>query len=532
MTDWKVQADAIREEWPRDAEHLHRWVRQYTGVRIARNRVCRGHVPPFVAFAYQVLSRPRPDVSVWLAARGAGKSFLSAIDTHVISRWHPGHVTRILGGSLDQSKQIYNALQRIAVGFRGDSVLGNDNASISRLLAQSATYANGSQVSILACSEKSIRGDHVPSLKIDEVDEIDNDRRETAMGMNMTTEPTEDTEIGLSTLMTSTWHRAHGTMSNLMEKASRGEMTIHTWCVFEVLERCPESRSGRWVGGYAGFEKCPICPIMMWCHSDRFEHQMLPKAKRSGGHYRIRDLIQKARSVSAATMRSDYLCAGPKTDGLWFPSFDLDANVTEAAEYRPDAAVYWSIDTGVRTGGVLFQVQEMEDEEMTWTDINVFADYFSDGMGAGENARRQLELGQERCQGRRTRSFTDRSGAARNSIGPTVLAEYERAGLWPLESWPAYPGSVRDGLALIDAFLLSGEGRVGLRIHPRCIHLIRAFQMYERTKVNGQWTDNPRDPQHPAEDLMDALRGGLQALYPDGRRPEPKFHRVMPSRVF
>lgn len=536
--DWRSDVDKIREEWPGNSgpdapEHLHRWVKQYTGVHIARTAVCRGHSSPFRAFSRQVLSRPRPDVSLWLASRGAGKSFLSAIDTHIISRWHPGHITRILGGSLDQSKQIYDALQKIAVGYKGDPILGNDNASISKLLAQSATYANGSEVSILACSEKSIRGPHVPSLKLDEVDEIDDDRRQTAMGMNMSAAEdfAKDGPLGASTLMTSTWHRSQGPMSGLLERAKEGLIDLSIWCVFEVLERCPEQRSGPWVGGHDGFRDCPRCPIMMWCHADRTSPEKLPKAKRSSGHYRIADLIQKARSVSIATFRSDYLCAGPKTEGLWFPNFDLDANVSEWAEYRPGEKVYWSIDTGVRTGGVWFQLAEVSDESMTWDEITVFADYYSDGLGAGENARKILREGSERCQGRRDRTFTDRSGNSRNSIGPTVLAEYERAGLTPMDAWPTYPGSVRDGLALIDAFLMSGDGKIGLRIHPRCKHLIGAFQSYERTKINGQWTDDPRDPQHPAEDLMDALRGGLQSLFPEGRRPAPRYRQMPASRV-
>jgi hypothetical protein len=41
--------------------------------------------------------------------------------------------------------------------------------------------------------------------------------------------------------------------------------------------------------------------------------------------------------------------------------------------------------------------------------------------------------------------------------------------------------------------------------------LIRAFQAYRRASVKGQWRDWPEDPQHPHEDLMDALRGGLHA---------------------
>jgi hypothetical protein len=42
----------------------------------------------------------------------------------------------------------------------------------------------------------------------------------------------------------------------------------------------------------------------------------------------------------------------------------------------------------------------------------------------------------------------------------------------------------------------------------------------------------PEDPQHPYEDLVDALRGGLRALYPEGRRPQAKYSRAQARRVF
>jgi hypothetical protein len=60
-------------------------------------------------------------------------------------------------------------------------------------------YHNGSLVSILAASATSVRGPHVSSPKLDEVDGIDPDIRESAMGMAM-----EMRGYPSSVLMTST----------------------------------------------------------------------------------------------------------------------------------------------------------------------------------------------------------------------------------------------------------------------------------------------------------------------------------------
>jgi hypothetical protein len=51
-------------------------------------------------------------------------------------------------------------------------------------------------------------------------------------------------------------------------------------------------------------------------------------------------------------------------------------------------------------------------------------------------------------------------------------------------------------------------------------------------RPNGQWIDKPMDPQHPHEDLIDSLRGGLLAKFPEGRKPVPKLATVKARRVF
>ena len=42
----------------------------------------------------------------------------------------------------------------------------------------------------------------------------------------------------------------------------------------------------------------------------------------------------------------------------------------------------------------------------------------------------------------------------------------------------------------------------------------------------GEYLDAPADPQPPHEDLMDALRGGIRDLMPEGRRPGPDVRTI------
>jgi hypothetical protein len=174
---------------------LRFWVHRFTGVRIRPQAVCTGHAAPFDLFARQFLDRP--SLALWHGPRGSGKSSLSATDTYLASRFNRRQGTQILGGSMAQSEQIYQALRDVVQDGRG--ALGSDGAALQSLGKQAAQYRNGSTVSIMAASPTSVRGRHVPSLKLDEVDEIDPDIRESAMGMAM-----EVCGIRSSVLMTST----------------------------------------------------------------------------------------------------------------------------------------------------------------------------------------------------------------------------------------------------------------------------------------------------------------------------------------
>jgi hypothetical protein len=111
-----------------------------------------------------------------------------------------------------------------------------------------------------------------------------------------------------------------------------------------------------------------------------------------------------------------------------------------------------------------------------------------------------------------------------------VLAEFERAGLMGLRPWPRR--EIIDGISLIDAFVRAADGKAALLVHPRCKHVLQAFENYKRAKVRGVWQDYPpAQEQHPFEDLIDPIRGAMLNKYPSGRRPETGV-LVSPRRVF
>lgn len=212
-------------------------------------------------------------------------------------------------------------------------------------------------------------------------------------------------------------------------------------------------------------------------------------------------------------------------EGVWFETFG-DGHVSERAEYHRAYPVHLAVDSGVHTGAVWFQVREGPEGPL----VTVFGDFYAFNVAAYQVGKTILERTAGFCgMPRYDRGVSDPAGKAATGVGPTVLGEYARAKLH-LDEWPSYPGSVRDGLSLIESFVAVEPP--GLIIHPRCTHLIDAFNNYKRDKRGNQWIDRPVDPQHPYEDLMDALRGGLMDKYPEGRRPERPLTRVPARSVF
>lgn len=485
----------------------------YWGVQLASKSVCAGHDAPAEFLREQVFDRP--PITLWHGARGAGKSLISGLGAWIDSLAHDYHGTRVLGGSLAQSTQIYEALRSFDRHRPVQSPVV--------LTKTHATFTTGSEVTILACSPTAVRGPHVARLRLDEVDEIDDDLRQDAMGMCMALRG-----VPASVVMTSTWHRVGGPMTDLLERGKEGAFPTHEFCVFEVLEHCPTERSGKHL------ENCPACPLQPHCHSDLGSHPSgLPKAKRSNGHYAIDALIQKLHTVSGRVFASDYLCQGPQAAGAWFTTWS-DANVSANAEYNPLLTAHCAIDSGVVTAAVLFQILRPSGRQESAI-VTVFAEYLAEDKPA-ELAGFEIKALIDATAGHgRRKVSTDSAGGARNPIGPTVIAEYRRAGLGGdggLLEWPRYPGCVQAGLATIEALVRSADGNVYLKVHPRCVRLIDAMKSYARAKRLGAWQDYPEDPQHPHEDLVDALRGGLAIELPEGRVPEPKLSRVKAGRVF
>ncbi len=532
-----------RHEPPATPADLWNYLWLYFGVRIATCRVCPEHNTPWEFF--RAMHFDEPDQMICVGPRGGGKSFLTALDSHLKSRRTPGYGTRVLGGSLAQSAQIRAAIQEAVLNGKGPYGW-NDADQIAALAAKSVRYQNGSEIQMLAASATSVRGSHVPSLKLDEVDEMKTDIRESAIGI-LTEKATKGWDsqgfygpTGVrqkaSVVMTSTYHRVGGPMALLLDKvkeineAKLGSFPVFTVCAFDVLERCPDEVSG------PNLEFCPACPLITWCHNipdGDVRRGGIPRAKRGNGHYPVRSLQAKALQVSGRVFAADYLSKEPSIAGLYFPAFDPSEGGKHVptrpndwpnpAEYRPDVEVYMAFDPGPHSGAVFFQVYAIPWEGGYVPGVNVFADYYSVGSDVATVAEGIKEIARTLCNDNMDRRAVDPAGDSATGFGRTLLQEFTSAGLTFTDRWSKKKGSVKEGLDLIEAFLNPAAGPIALMIHPRCRHLIKALRAFRRKQVKNTqvFLDEPEDPQHPAEDLIEALRGGLRVAFPAGRHSIP-----------
>jgi hypothetical protein len=212
-------------------------------------------------------------------------------------------------------------------------------------------------------------------------------------------------------------------------------------------------------------------------------------------------------------------------EGQWFTSFDPAKHVTEEAAFNPALPVRLAIDCGTsqHTGALLFQVRTLDEHRKR---IVVFGDFYSSGSYSAATAMAVKARADELAHGRLDVVRLDPAASAKTGIGPAAYSEYERVfGSRVLGRWPVH--SVVDGLDQIEILLETGC----LIIHPRCTRLIAAFHGYSRAKRGGTILDYPEENLHPHEDLMDALRGGIRDLFPEGRRIQPQLRTVHVSRM-
>src|SRR5690349_11338364 len=94
---------------PRTDDELYHLIQILWGVTIPRTRVCPEHSTPFAALAEAYFARA--PVSVWVGSRGMGGKSRTLAYLALTEAVLLGAEINLLGGSMEQSQNIHNAMK-------------------------------------------------------------------------------------------------------------------------------------------------------------------------------------------------------------------------------------------------------------------------------------------------------------------------------------------------------------------------------------------------------------------------------------
>lgn len=147
-----------------------------------------------------------------LSILGITKAFLLGADVN------------LLGGSLAQSVNIHEHMR---------NAFNHDNAPTYMIETEANTQIklnNKARIRPLTASQKTVRGPHPPFLILDEIDEMDLDILDAALGQPMPQKNYLGDILDPYTVMCSTWQNADGTFTEVKRRFEERGLPILTWC--------------------------------------------------------------------------------------------------------------------------------------------------------------------------------------------------------------------------------------------------------------------------------------------------------------
>lgn len=466
---------------PKTRADLWLCVYEHFGIALPHRAFTPGHSTPFglVADAY---FHPADDLAVW-ANRSGLKTLSASIVAALEFRFSESPLrSRVLSGSEDQARNLYEYWSRWCHQVLGDRLLAAPGTSLTRL--------DNGDFEVLAASPRRVRGAKVQRLFRDEVDEIDPEVMAASVGMLASR-----ADAPARTINTSTWHRPGGPMGRMVASAAERGIRLHKWNVWEALERCPPERH-QWGRG------CRACRLAGPCIEKAREvhgsaRHRVGIAAECRGLLSIDDAIKQFCQWSVDQWRSEAECKRPHLRGLVYPEFDRTVHVRPDLARRADLPTWRAIDWGWNNFVCLWIQAEKSGG------VFVVEEYCTGATTTADNAR---EISRRDEGTRIEATFCDPAGRSRSDqTGFSDVEVFEGFGIPCSYSTTAWAREARNGINLIRSFLRPGAGAPRLYVAGSCRQLIHAFESYRTRQVNGQDVDEPAKPQ-PAEHAMDALR--------------------------
>ncbi|HUO08558.1 MAG TPA: hypothetical protein VM008_09690 [Phycisphaerae bacterium] len=476
---------------PWDRASLVSWLKLFVGMEMPERGVCEGHGTPLDYLCHSFFEE-KGDAVVW-ACRGGGKTMVGAVATLLDLLFKPGIQVRILGGSLEQSEKMYGYLLGLVQGRFPEMLKGSPTQRRLELV-------NGSRVEVLAQSDRSVRGQRVQKLRCDEVELFDEGvwqaaqlttRSGKTQNAKHKTQNGEGIVVRGSVEAFSTMHKPDGLMRRILKEEEKGEgRKRFSWCVWDVMERCPEER------------KCEGCALWEGCQG---------RAKNGNGFVPIEDVIAMKSRVSQATWEHEMLCHPPRVEHGVFPAFRREMHVrsAEGQVFGPGAriihegrlfvveGIYGGVDFGYRGPFVCLWMAMLREGSKPDSPRAVWV---LDEMLVREQTLVRNVMAMRDRKWDVVRVYCDVAGKGVNSqTGRSDERVLRDEGFLTR----CREMKIDEGIGVINDLLNPAVGFPRLLIDPRCQHLIAAMESYERGKDGQPIKDGVHD--HP----IDALRYAL-----------------------
>ncbi|MDD5458550.1 MAG: hypothetical protein PHF37_04070 [Phycisphaerae bacterium] len=429
---------------PASKELLRKYISIFLDVLIPDVNICPEHSSPMDYLWHSfnndfAVNSINGDCIVW-ANRGGGKTELAAIATLLDCVFKSSCQIRILGGSGEQSRRVYEYFVRFATrGYEGFLADGIE--------MEKAVFTNGAAVEIMTQSSRSVRGQHINKLRCDEVELFSEDVFNAAKFIMQSGDG-----VYAAMELVSTMHRPYGIMQKQIAQAEKFSTPIFKWCLWEVIERCRD-------------RECSRCPLYSDC---------VGKAKRACGYLSIDDSISQMRRSSRAGWESEMLCRMPNLENAVFAEFNPDIHVGEI-RFDPNLPLYRTIDFGFINPFVCLWIQVDGDGV-----VRVIDEYVCSRATVAVHGAFLLShtpLPQSQVAG----TFCDPAGAGSNDVtGTSAVKELRRMGI----NVRYRKSAIQEGIELIRRALRNGDGKSNLLISNKCRLLIEAMRCYHYPEIN------------------------------------------------
>jgi hypothetical protein len=478
-------------ERPRTKADLQLHVEMCYGYTFPDTPVCEGHCSPMEVL-WELFKSTIGHMLI-IGSRESGKTLIFAFAEHLLMRWNGDEIFHG-AGIYPQAKRCFTYVEKAATDKAKPYFAREVTKCIEdevRLIGPSGREA---KLEIKSATLEQLNGPHPRVVMLDEVELIGDKELNEAASM-----PHRDAKLPhLPPVLhyTSSLKKAYGPMVKFLEEKEKRGLQEFRFCVFEVIERCPEERHQDGVG-------CNTCPLATYCRETVRDNETGEvrlkegpgRAARAGGWMLIDDVIAKMRLMDVGVFRSQWLSLEPQIEGLIYPTFQSNVHVLNY-KFNPNLPVVAGMDWGYTNPHCILYAQQQYDDAVV-----VFAEDY-----------RNMEIESKmaaNCNATPWRQNID--WIMSDPSAPALIANFSEAGIRNV--LPA-DNDVSAGIDDVRWALQSADLMMPpmLYFDASCVNLIREIKAYHRADP-GRDLDPTEKPRKIDDHAMDALRYLIRRLF-------------------